>query len=402
MSFSLLVALRALALVVVLFVLGRRQWRRKAYEGERWAIFGAVLWLCGDALVLVWDAPIAPSVAELLHTLGFLAFVLFVVRACAPLDTLARINHMRPSQARTRLEWLVGLEAMLDELTEPVLLYDAHGQLVWANPAAEAWLGALAEGTAVEEIARYALTPAEEEAWMEAVASARAQRRRQVLPRTFLRQADGVVRPVELAAVPVGDHLVVLLRDVSWWLAREQQFQALVDEDPLTGLLNRRGLMRAAEREIARARRHRHPLALVLLDLDHFKEINDRFGHAVGDEALREFARRLKRAARASDLLARYGGEEFAILLPETDLAQAERAAERLLAEVRAEPFATSAGELVITASAGVAVFPHHGKDWNALFRAADQALYLAKRGGRNRWRTAEQLADEGALRNGG
>ena len=281
------------------------------------------------------------------------------------------------------------MEGFLEEISEPVLLYDAQGRLVWANQVAGEWFGMPLRGSGIEELAAHASTPEERRVWLDAFTRARRDHVRQLVPRTSLRQPDGAERSVELVVTPFDSHLAVLLRDIHWWLELEERYRLLVDEDPLTGLLNRRGLLRAAERELARAKRHGRPLGLIVLDLDHFKSVNDRFGHDVGDEVLREFARRLRATARASDVVARYGGEEFVVLLPETDLERAKRAVGRLLAAVSSRPFTTHAGNLVLTASAGVAVYPAHGRDWAHLFRAADQALYLAKAAGRNRWRLA-------------
>ncbi|MFZ2266109.1 MAG: diguanylate cyclase [Azonexus sp.] len=155
--------------------------------------------------------------------------------------------------------------------------------------------------------------------------------------------------------------------------------------DSLTGCFNRRYLDETLERELSRARREGYPLALVILDLDHFKLINDTYGHQAGDEALKELAQRLHADIRQEDVLCRYGGEEFIVLMPRMPLAVAAQRAEswrQAIADIRVH-FGNF--ELKFTTSAGVAAYPEHGKMADKLTQAADLALYLAKHEGRNR-----------------
>lgn len=167
-----------------------------------------------------------------------------------------------------------------------------------------------------------------------------------------------------------------------------QKLQARLREtaqrDQLTGALRRHVLEDAVEREIARSRRHRRPLALLLLDLDHFKTINDRYGHHAGDEALRRFTETAQASLRREDLLGRTGGEEFCILLPDTDQDGAVRLAERIRAAVENLAIEVDGQQLRLTVSIGVTAMADHDS-WTALTRAADVALYCAKSDGRNR-----------------
>jgi diguanylate cyclase (GGDEF)-like protein len=159
----------------------------------------------------------------------------------------------------------------------------------------------------------------------------------------------------------------------------------LARTDALTGLLNRRAFDEQLQREIRRTIRTGQPLALLLGDVDHFKQINDRLGHAAGDEALTHVAQTLTHTARTVDTVARVGGEEFALLLPGTDLQGALDAAERLRTALRAGPDG-------LTMSFGVVEAPQHGHTPDDLLRAADRALYTAKQRGRDR-----AVAPEGA-----
>lgn len=158
-------------------------------------------------------------------------------------------------------------------------------------------------------------------------------------------------------------------------------------QDALTGLSNRRRFMPAAQRELDLALRHQQPLAMLVLDVDHFKGINDAFGHLAGDEVLVEVARRCQRALRTTDLLARWGGEEFIMLLPNTPLPQAKQLAERVREAVFAPPRIRISGQDVqVTASLGAAaVAPGQVVSLDQLIKRTDIALYRAKSAGRDR-----------------
>jgi diguanylate cyclase (GGDEF)-like protein len=165
----------------------------------------------------------------------------------------------------------------------------------------------------------------------------------------------------------------------------ETVYSALT-RDALTGTMNKRYLLETLSRTIATAVRHGDPVAVAMVDIDHFKSVNDTYGHLVGDEVLREFGRRVDSACRAGDLLARYGGEEFCVLLDVTNLDEARDVAERCRGVVSGEPFQTAAGPLDITASFGIACLnPAEPETGLELIHRADEKLYEAKRGGRNR-----------------
>jgi diguanylate cyclase (GGDEF)-like protein len=201
---------------------------------------------------------------------------------------------------------------------------------------------------------------------------------------------SGLVEGLHLLAslVIVSTRLLVLVMLVSGRL--QVELNRLATHDALTELPNRRAFLPQAEREIEQARRHGRQLAVLVLDLDHFKRVNDTRGHAEGDRVLRHVASLLRKELRGMDLPSRFGGEEFHLLLPDSGPAEAYRAADRLREKLAA---ATE-----ITASVGVAIFPDHGADLGALLMTADRALYRAKQAGRNR---VEMAGPEAARRPG-
>jgi two-component system, cell cycle response regulator len=166
-----------------------------------------------------------------------------------------------------------------------------------------------------------------------------------------------------------------------------QEAQRLSTTDGLTGLWNFRYLSSSLAREIERSTRFQRPLAVLMLDLDNFKQVNDNHGHARGDSVLRELAFRVQEQIREVDTFARYGGEEFVVVLPETTVEGAAQLADRICDAVRLEPFQHEGEEpLDITVSVGGAAFPNHGASAATLMRAADKALYVAKAEGKDRW----------------
>jgi diguanylate cyclase (GGDEF)-like protein len=187
--------------------------------------------------------------------------------------------------------------------------------------------------------------------------------------------------PAELRArLSVGRRILTLQAEL---IAAREAVRLQAMRDALTGVWNRGAVMDALEREAARASREGRPLALVMADLDHFKSVNDNFGHLAGDAVLREAARRMLGTARPYDLVGRYGGEEFLIVLPGCDAAEALRFGERLRERIAA-PVADGPARIAVTVSLGVAA-QDGPADAAVLLRAADEALYRAKLAGRNR-----------------
>jgi diguanylate cyclase (GGDEF)-like protein len=165
----------------------------------------------------------------------------------------------------------------------------------------------------------------------------------------------------------------------------QAELSRVADSDPLTGLPNRRAAMNRFAEEAARAARNGQRFGLAVLDIDHFKRINDRHGHVAGDAVLNEVGRALRLAKRGDDALGRLGGEEFVLILPQQAREGAAEAAQRLR-EAVARAAVVVGGETVrVTVSGGIAIYPEDGETWDALFAVADRRLYDAKREGRDR-----------------
>jgi diguanylate cyclase (GGDEF)-like protein len=161
--------------------------------------------------------------------------------------------------------------------------------------------------------------------------------------------------------------------------------QNLATRDPLTGKLNRRTLFEYGQREVDRYRRFGHKLSALMFDIDHFKQINDRFGHSTGDKVLMAIADRCGKVIRNVDILGRYGGDEFAVLLPEADISTASDIANRIRTSILQSPVPTEAGKISVSVSIGVAQADVDITKFAALLHKADQALYQSKQSGRNR-----------------
>lgn len=164
---------------------------------------------------------------------------------------------------------------------------------------------------------------------------------------------------------------------------RDEELYRRATRDGLTGLHNRRYFLEVLEDELSRSRRHSLVASLLLIDVDHFKAINDKYGHSIGDLALKEIASILGRSVRREDTLARYGGEEFILLAPQTETEGARILGDRLRGLVEKHPFVYEE-EFSVTISVGIATFPRHAQGAEELIESADRALYKAKAGGRN------------------
>jgi diguanylate cyclase (GGDEF)-like protein len=185
---------------------------------------------------------------------------------------------------------------------------------------------------------------------------------------------------------PVGELDCPIAAEVEELRGRLNELSELVRTDPLTGLANYRYFVDTCEREIERTQRSEQPTSLIMLDIDHFKRVNDQWGHENGNQALKFIADILRQSVRRLDIPCRYGGEEFAIILPDTSLSDSVPVAERIRRQIAAAPLLLDEGELQLTASLGISVYTNAGRTTpEELVKQADQYLYLAKQEGRNR-----------------
>ena len=285
-------------------------------------------------------------------------------------------DDLRSSEARFRL--------LAENSTDLITRLDPDGRRLYVSPAARTILGYEPDellGTRVEDFvhpddAADALTA------LRAVAADGGARRFTLRMRrkdgtfVWLELATRAVRDVEGAIVEIQSSS----RDVTERVRAEEALAHQALHDSLTGLPNRALLQDRVEQALLAARRHGTSLALLFADLDRFKEVNDTFGHPMGDDLLREVAVRLRMAVRAADTVARLGGDEFAILLPQiTDVREAMDVCERIRASL-ATPVVIGSDTLFVEASVGIALSPDHGNDVDTLMRHADVAMYVAKR----------------------
>jgi diguanylate cyclase (GGDEF)-like protein len=197
-----------------------------------------------------------------------------------------------------------------------------------------------------------------------------------------------VVSPLQVMSYALGG-LLPVVSTVGFLLMctefSQQELAKAARLDYLTGICNRRAIEDLAGRSIAAARRHGIPLAMMIIDVDHFKRINDEFGHEGGDDALIETVRRIRESLRTEDLVGRLGGEEFVAVMPNTDGQSALAAAERMRCSFSDEPMRIGGGDITITVSVGVAVLDARDQQYSHLLRRADRAMYAAKSAGRNK-----------------
>ena len=196
---------------------------------------------------------------------------------------------------------------------------------------------------------------------------------------------DYIVKPFDAHELQVrvraGERIVQLHQDL---LELKEQLQIQATTDPLTGIANRRALLARMELEMARARRSKHPFTVSMLDLDHFKQVNDMHGHAAGDLVLRELARRVRAALRDYDTVGRVGGEEFVVLVPNLSPTAADAVFERIRLTVKEPPFDCDGVAVTVTVSQGLVTWDGEGSV-DELLALADSALYAAKAKGRDR-----------------
>ncbi|WP_420405417.1 sensor domain-containing diguanylate cyclase [Nisaea sp.] len=277
---------------------------------------------------------------------------------------------------------------------DAIIAIDTDQKIVFVNPALEKMFGYSAEEMLGQDLnlllpERFKKTHAGEvQDFVTSGDEARYMGKR--LAQVIGRRADGSELPIGASIVRAksgGRNLfAAILRDISWRIEMVEKLSEMARIDPLTGLLNRRSFLDVAADESARSERYGTGLACLFFDLDHFKALNDDFGHDAGDDVLRAFAGLGRNGLRTIDSLCRWGGEEFVALLPNTDVEGAIAAAERIRKTVEEQEFVLPGDRSTrITVSIGVAHGTGSGIDFSELIRLADAALYAAKKEGRNR-----------------
>lgn len=269
---------------------------------------------------------------------------------------------------------------VFDGLSDPILVLDRADRIAALNPAGEALIGRRSKEILGLDVRKYF------DAWPEKQGEPKTPRSIE-LP--F--QRNGEKQTYELRFSDLADRRkrnigrLAVFRDISERKRLEEELTLLATTDPLTGAVNRRRLMELAETEFAKSRRFNRNLSVLMIDLDHFKKVNDSHGHDVGDEVLKDLVGTCLGELREVDVFGRLGGEEFTAVLIETDTERAGMVAERLRAKVQDRDIPTGSGPIRITISIGAAGLESRDASFQDLLKRADQALYRAKNEGRNR-----------------
>ncbi len=320
---------------------------------------------------------------------------LALARSAEPAEDASLAQALRAAKDEART-----LQAALDKVQSGLLLLDKDLRAKYSNPALHVMFNSFSQDYIREVQPSYEelLTDAQRNSAVDLddYINRRLEWVKSGDPKPMdLRMANGTILRCQLATLPEGGRMLIY-SDVTDIVHAAEELERLATIDGMTGIFNRRHFLNLADREWVRSRRYGYPISLMMIDIDRFKNINDSYGHQVGDEVIIHLAKLATANKREADLLARVGGEEFALMLPETDLPGASNAAERLRCEVsQTRPPHTPEG-LATTISVGIAASTDEMDDVSTLMRAADDALYQAKRGGRDRVVCAVQ-SSEGA-----
>jgi diguanylate cyclase (GGDEF)-like protein/PAS domain S-box-containing protein len=287
---------------------------------------------------------------------------------------------------------------LLQSMPHGVAVVDAHGALVWVSDACATlhrWTSARAlQGRSWRELYEPETAARLESAGLEAARAGRAWR-----GEAAGRRHDGLTFPEEVFFRPLDDGRVALvIRDLTESHELQERMSALVYRDALTGLPNRRLFEDRLSLALAQAHRYRHRIAVIFVDLDEFKQVNDTLGHAAGDELLKAVARRLTESVREADTVARLAGDEFTLILPGLNYAEDVSAISRKLLDALRSPFVIDGQDIRVTSSGGIALYPEDGHDEETLLRNADTAMYRAKERGRDNFQLFSPAMAEKAL----
>jgi diguanylate cyclase (GGDEF)-like protein/PAS domain S-box-containing protein len=354
------------------------------------------------------DVPVvfltAGATEETLEKIGNVTAYGYVLKdrdMAALLSTVDMALKLHEAKVRLKVREAT-LEAIMNNASDAIVLFDSEGRIFFWNPAAERLFGYSKEESLDRNFFEL-LVPAEDESgWLHAIKGELAQEAVRSLPsgwtvefKALCRDGSTVDIEVALSTFEVGStrYNVGIARDISRRKQFEKELVKLSITDPLTGVYNRRHFERRIRDEIKKARLEGRDLSLVILDLDHFKSINDRFGHDKGDQVLKATTDLIREHLQGKGTLARWGGEEFVILLPGLSAGDAADLAETLREGINNMRFD---GDAEITASFGVAGLAPDDT-FDTLIKKADNMLYEAKANGRNRVRAAIEEMQNGS-----
>lgn len=296
-------------------------------------------------------------------------------------------------------------QVLLNSLADGVLGLDTKGNITFTNPAAKQLL-AYNKQDLVErnilEILGYSNPQDPDEMINKIFRLPLIEREVLINNDEIFYRRKGEETPVEYTCTPVVNDIgvvegaVLIFRDISTRKATEKQLAHLEDYDPLTGIANRHLFMKLLPQTLAKAERYNLQIAIIFLDIDNFKRINDTWGHEVGDKLLKHISKRLKKSLRMSDLVVRLGGDEFTVIVESAKNTRAIAMVAQKMLDTLAMPFKIDSREYLITASIGIATFPECATDSEQIIKCADVALYHAKTAGRNNFKfyTEEFNAD--------
>ncbi len=294
------------------------------------------------------------------------------------------------------------LQAIIQTAIDGIIIINDQGTIISFNPAAEHMFGYMKEEVVGKNIKL--LMPESERANHDSDLQKYIETgigriigigSREV---TALKK-NGHTFPMEISAnemmLPDGRYFVGIVRDISDRKKAEEKIRRMAHFDQLTGLANRNLLYDRLGQALAQSRRHKQPLALLFLDLDGFKPVNDRYGHDIGDMLLKEIAARLRGCVREVDTVARVGGDEFVIVLNEIgNRENAAKAAEKILSAI-AQPYILAGKTCQVSGSIGITMAPEDGTDIDTLLKKADDAMYMAKQSGKNYYRLYDDSGEK-------
>jgi diguanylate cyclase (GGDEF)-like protein/PAS domain S-box-containing protein len=292
---------------------------------------------------------------------------------------------LRESESRIR--------AITDSARDAILMMDTEGRISYWNPAAERILGYTGAEAIGQQLHALIAPLHYHEAFYAAFPMFQQKGQGAAVGKTLdleARRKDGTEISVQLSLSAIhikgAWHAVGILRDITDRKQAEEKIRLMAYHDSLTGLPNRKLFSDRLEIALAQARRNQKGVAVIMLDLDNFKDVNDTLGHDVGDRLLKATAERLSTALRKGDTVARFGGDEFVLMLPDLKGIEAVIQVAQKIVENFRKPFLIDTNQLIVTTSIGIAVYPHDGTDEGTLLKNADIAMYQAKQSGRDRY----------------